>query len=324
MDREKALELYQKMCLIRCFEETVSELRFAGKLYGAVHCCIGQEAVSAGVCSALEQDDYIIGTHRSHGFMLSKGADVNKMMAELYGRRSGTNGGRGGSLHVCDPDVNALGATGIVGSGIPIACGAAFASKYKKENRVSIVFLGDGAANEGVFYESLNLASVWNLPVVFVVENNGLAVTTQNSTTTANVDIFEHASSFGIKGQVVDGQNVETVYHTTKAVLERVRVECRPEILEFKTYRFHEHAEGKGYYRMHDVGYRDTAKVEDAIINKDPIKIFEESLAISYGIGKDELEIIKGNQKKEVASARIFAEEDLLPDPATASKYVFL
>ena len=156
----KCIELYKSMVLIRCFEERVSQLRYTGDIYGAVHCCIGQEAVSAGVCCALETTDRIIGTHRSHGFMIAKGADINKMMAELFGRETGFNGGRGGSLHVCDPDIGALGATGIVGSGIPIACGSALASKYKNEGVVSVAFLGDGASNEGVFYESLNLSLI--------------------------------------------------------------------------------------------------------------------------------------------------------------------
>lgn len=324
MNKNILIDLYKKMCLIRYFEETVSQLRFEGQIYGAVHCCIGQEAVSAGVCGAMSLNDYFIGTHRSHGFMIARNANINKMMAELFGKQSGTNGGRGGSLHVCDPETNALGATGIVGSGIPIACGAAFASKYKGEKNVAIAFLGDGAANEGVFYESLNLASVWNLPVLFVVENNGMAVTTQNITTTANVDIYKHAFSFEMNGQQIDGQDVELVYNTAKEVIGRVREKSRPELLEIKTYRFHEHAEGKGYYRMHDVGYRDNSIIEEAIRDKDPIRITEKALIDLYKVNSEELLCIKSELSTRIRESVEFAKNDYLPQKETASGYVFV
>ncbi len=324
MEKQSLIELYKKMCLIRCFEETVSEFRFDGKIYGAVHCCIGQEAVSTGVCMAMADNDYFIGTHRSHGFMIARNADINKMMAELFGKKSGTNGGRGGSLHVCDPSVNALGATGIVCSGVPIACGAAFASKYKGEKNVAVAFIGDGAANEGVFYESLNLASIWNLPVVFVIENNGLAVTTKNTTTTANIDIFKHASAFGMEGHQIDGQNVVNVYNTAKEIINRVRDNYRPEILEIKTYRFHEHAEGKGYFRMHDVGYRDNKENEERIKNCDPIRLLEEELMKSNIVESDVLIRIREDAANVIKEAVEYANKDDVPLSDTARDFVFV
>ncbi len=322
LSRERQIEFYKKMLLIRYFEERVSKLRYEGEIYGAVHCCIGQEAVSVGVCSALQKKDRIIGTHRSHGYMLAKGADVNPVMAELFGKKSGTNGGRGGSLHVCDSSVGALGATGIVGSGIPIACGSAVASKYFDEGIVSVVFLGDGASNEGIFYESLNLSSKWELPVVFVVENNGLAVTTKNTDTTANVDIYKHAESFGMQGQVIKGQDVDEVYSIFQEVIERVRKQERPELVEVKTYRFHEHAEGKGYLRMKGTGYRDEEYLGEVIEKYDPIKLYEKKL-IKSGMKESDLFSIRDEQIKIIDDSVRFARESEEPDPKSAFDYVF-
>ena len=178
MNYDNDILLLETMIRVRCFEEAVIEKKEAGLILGPIHTTIGQEAVDVGVCSALLSDDYILGTHRSHGYMIGKGANINTMMAEIYGKKTGTNGGKGGSMHVSDKSIGSLGASSIVGSGIPVACGAGFASKYKKDKKVTCVFFGDGAAHEGTFHESLNLASVWKLPIIFLLKNNGLAVTT--------------------------------------------------------------------------------------------------------------------------------------------------
>ncbi len=317
MNNEMKKTLLYKMLEIRCFEEHVSRLKFSGELYGAVHCCIGQEAVSVGACTALRENDYIVGNHRSHGYMLAKGVKMKPLMAEMYGKKTGTNGGRGGSLHVNDASIRALGATGIVGSGIPIACGAAFASKYNEKDDVALVFFGDGACNEGTFHESLNLASVWKLPVIFLIENNGLAVTTPNTLTTSNCNLYERANAYNMPGWRIDGQNPEEVYRKVKDASEYAREGNGPVLIEAMTYRFHEHAEGKGYLRMEHVGYRDDLEKEDWIKHRDPVKLYEEKLLAEGIIFQEELNQIKKEILQNVEAADAFAKESDNPDVAS-------
>jgi TPP-dependent pyruvate/acetoin dehydrogenase alpha subunit len=237
-----------------------------GLIDGPVHTCIGQEAVSTGVCLALSKEDFIIGNHRSHGHLIAKGIDVKSLMTDILK-------GNGKSMHVNDISIGAICATAIVGSGLPLACGIAFASKYKKEDHVTCVFFGDGAANEGTFYECINLASKWQLPILFLLENNGVAVTTVSSD-----NLVSRISSFNIHTQKVDGQNVDDVFYATKTAICKIKANNQPALIEVKTFRFREHQEGKAYERMKETGYRDYEELQFQIENKDPIQLYSEKL----------------------------------------------
>lgn len=319
MEYNKDIILLQKMIRVRCFEEAVIEKKEAGLILGPVHTTIGQEAVDVGVCSALSSEDYILGTHRSHGYMIGKDANINTMMAEIYGKSTGTNGGKGGSMHVSDKSIGSLGASGIVGSGMPIACGAGFASKYKKDNKVTCVFFGDGAAHEGTFHESLNLASVWKLPIIFLLKNNGLAVTTTLKQTTLSEDFYNHANSYNMPGYKIDGQNIEEVNNKMESVVKYVREGNGPVLVEAKTIRFREHQEGTGYRKIANSNYRDNSKVTYDTEHNDPISIYSNKLINENIISKQDLELMIKKEKKNVLDAIKFAENS--PNPKKEDAY---
>lgn len=239
--KELALDFYKKMKLIRRFEEKVVELVNRDEIYGTTHECIGQEAVAVGVCSALRSSDYITSTHRGHGHVIAKGGDIRYMFSELMGKVNGYNRGKGGSMHISDPDLGILGANGIVGAGVPIAVGAALAVKMKKMDRVVISFYGDGAVNQGVVHEAMNMAAIWNLPVIFVCENNQYAVSTSITYSTRIKDLSQRAAAYGFSGRTIDGMDVEEVYITSREIIEKCRSGGGPYLLECKTYRFHGH-----------------------------------------------------------------------------------
>jgi pyruvate dehydrogenase E1 component alpha subunit len=317
------LDLLRKMIRVRCFEEAVIEKKEKNIIFGPVHTTIGQEAVDVGVCSALSKSDYIIGTHRSHGYMLGKGADMNSMMAEIYGKRTGTNGGKGGSMHVSDKSIGSLGASGIVGSGMPIACGAGFASKYKKDGKITCVFFGDGASHEGTFHESLNLASVWNLPVIFLLKNNGLAVTTTLKQTSLTEDFYTRAGSYNMPGYKVDGQNVEEVYENVKSAIKHIHEGHGPVLIEAKTIRFREHQEGIGYRKIANSNYRDNSQVEYDIENNDPVKNYSRKLMLEKVVTEQEIQELIEMEQENVSNAIKFAEESPLPLEEEAYQNVF-
>src|SRR5712692_6752417 len=212
MDPDLQLEGYRRMLRIRRFEEMASKLLVSGDILGALHLSIGQEAAIVGACMALRSDDYMVGTHRSHGHPLGKGADPKPLMAELLGRRSGVNKGKGGSMHLADFSVGSLGETSIVGSGLPIATGGALSAKLRGTDQVALAFFGDGATNEGTFHESMNLASVWKLPVIFYCENNQYAVMTTFASASAVSNVAERASAYSMPGEIVDGQDLVSYY----------------------------------------------------------------------------------------------------------------
>jgi pyruvate dehydrogenase E1 component alpha subunit len=212
IDNEKLLAMYKNMVTIRLFENQVSDLFAAGKLPGFIHLYIGEEAVATGVCANLKEQDYITSTHRGHGHLIAKGGDLNKMMAELYGKRSGYCKGKGGSMHIADVDLGILGANGIVGGGPPIATGAAFGIKYQGSDGVVVCFFGDAASNQGTFHEGLNLASVWKLPVIFVCENNLYGISVSQARHQNISDVADRANAYDIPGVVVDGNDVMAVY----------------------------------------------------------------------------------------------------------------
>ncbi|WP_448974481.1 thiamine pyrophosphate-dependent dehydrogenase E1 component subunit alpha [Oribacterium sp.] len=307
LDNLMKKNMLHRMMLIREFENLASEYKDKKYIYGGVHCYNGEEAVAVGVCSALNQDDYIISNHRPHGHALAKGVDPKKIMSEMFGKSTGTNKGKGGSMHIHDASVGMITSTGIVGSGIPVGCGAAFASKILKNNRISCVFFGDGSANEGVLHESLNLASIWGLPLLFLLEDNGLAITTNTRVTSAVNDYVKLASVYSIEGVHVDGQNVEEVYMKASAAAEFIRSNQRPYIIQAHTIRFKEHAEGDFYKRMVEKKYRDYGQLNMDMENKCPIKLFISSLLNSGEITVREVDELKDHVKNELASCIEFA-----------------
>ena len=230
--RDKLLEIYERMVTIRKFEDRVHDEYAAGRIPGFVHLYAGEEAVAVGVCAHLSDADNITSTHRGHGHCIAKGVGVNEMMAELYGRTTGACKGKGGSMHIADIDRGMLGANGIVGGGVPLACGAALTAQVQGSGAVAVSFFGDGGANEGTFHEGLNLAAIWKLPTIFVVENNRYAQSTSVKYASAGGDIAARAQAYGIPGVTVDGLDLFDVYETTGAAIDRARAGDGPTLLE--------------------------------------------------------------------------------------------
>jgi len=324
MEKFDKITLLRKMIRIRLFEEKSVECHLKGKIKGMLHCTTGQEAVDVGTCTALDESDYVIGNHRPHGIMIAKGADVNLLMAEMYGKSSGTNGGKGGSMHLFDKSIGSLGSTAIVGSGLPLACGAAFASNYKKDGKITCVFFGDGAANEGTFHESMNLASKWKLPIIFLLINNGVAITTLLENVTLNSDLYQRAQPYGICSKKIDGQSVEDVYSSVKSAIAHIKSGKGPALIEAKTFRFNEHAEGAAYARLTDTGYRDRHEVDNWIANKDPIKLYAKKLIEGNFIRDSEIRCIYDEEKHHIEKAIIFAEGSPFPKINEAYSNVFI
>jgi len=279
------LNLYEKMYLIREFENCALDLYSKNLIKGSIHVCIGQEAIAVGICSNLKSEigDCITTTHRGHGHVIAMGGDIKKMMAELLGKETGVCKGRSGSMHITDISKGIYGANGIVGAGIPIATGLAFSAVYNKNNFVSITFFGDGASNQGVLYESLNLAAIWSLPIIFVCENNKYAQTTPTKETVAGKDIKSRAESFGIESIKVDGNDVEKVYSESKRIINLVRDEKRPFFIEASTYRF------KGHWQGDPEVYRSEDEVKKWIEERCPIKRFKTKLIEKYNVPFEEI-----------------------------------
>jgi acetoin:2,6-dichlorophenolindophenol oxidoreductase subunit alpha len=312
------LELQRRMLRIRYFDERASKMVKRGEIPGTVHTSIGQEAQVVGSCMALTDGDYMTGNHRSHGHPIGKGAKLGPLMAELVGKAWGVCEGKGGSMHLADFKVGSLGESGIVGSSIPIATGAALSSKVLGTKKVSLAFFGDGAANQGCLYEAMNLASVWKLPIVFLCENNQYALSTPQHTVTAGV-IAERAHGFNMPGvRVEDGQSVLTVYDAVKTAVDRARAGEGPSIVEVVTYRFNEHSEG---LRL-AVDYRNATEKE-AWLKRDPIKLYRAQL-IENGVADDAtLTAMEAEVVAEVEAAVAFAEDSPFPDPSVAFKDIY-
>src|SRR5215469_2283527 len=245
MSVPQQLESYRRMLRIRQFEEAATRLtEEGGEIPGGIHSSIGQEAAIVGACMALRDEDYITGTHRSHGHPIGKGADLKPLMAELLGKVTGICKGRGGSMHLADRSVGIIGESAILGGGIPLANGAALSIQIRMTDQVSLCFFGDGAANQGTFGESLNLAAIWKLPAVFFCENNLYAISTPSREAHGHPDIARRGDGYGVPGVIVDGQDATAVYETTREAVERARTGCGPTLIEAKTYRFAEHCTG--------------------------------------------------------------------------------
>lgn len=312
------LEMQRRMLRIRYFDERASKMVKRGEIPGTVHTSIGQEAQVVGATMALADGDYMTGNHRSHGHPIGKGAKLGPLMAELVGKAWGVCEGKGGSMHLADFKVGSLGESGIVGSSIPIATGAALSSKVLNNGRVSLAFFGDGAANQGCLYEAMNLSSVWGLPIVFLCENNQYALSTPAHTVTAG-KISDRATGFNMPGvRVEDGQSVLTVYNAVRTAVERARAGKGPSLVEVITYRFNEHSEG---LRL-AVDYRD-AELKAAWLQRDPIKLFRNHL-IENGIADAAvMDSLEAEIMAEVDASVQFANDSPYPDPSVAFKDIY-
>ncbi|MBI4830213.1 MAG: dehydrogenase E1 component subunit alpha/beta [Candidatus Lindowbacteria bacterium] len=315
--KTELLKLYDLMLRIRKFEEEVSVQFANGSIPGFVHLYTGQEAVAVGACASLKQDDYITSTHRGHGHLIAKGGDLNKMMAELYGKDTGYCRGRGGSMHIVDVSLGILGANGIVGAGTQIAAGAGLSSKVLGNGKVVVCFFGDDATTEGMFHESINLASVWDLPVIFVCENNLYGQFTPYAKHSKVADIAEKAKAYGVPGVIVDGNDVMAVKAATDKAVERARAGKGPTLIECKTYRWHGHYEGDVY------SYRSEEEVEQWK-RKCPIAGFRAKLIAESVATEKELNAVDESVEDAMKEAIKFAEESPSPDPATVTHNLFV
>jgi len=311
VDQHLKRNLLKTMVRIRLFEEKVEELFLSGVLPGFVHLYIGEEAIASGVCSALKKSDYITSTHRGHGHVLAKGARMDRMMAELYGKKTGYCKGKGGSMHIFDFNLGVLGANGVVGGGFPIAVGAGLSAKLKRTDEVCVCFFGDGSSNRGTFHESLNMAAAWNLPVIYVCENNRYAATTPTHTTTSVNNIADRATGYGIPGVIVDGNNVEEVYSAAKNAIERARNGEGPTLIECKTYRI------KGHFVGDPERYRSKDEVKE-MKALDPIERYIKGLFDENVCTIEEVEEIYQGIRNEVIIAIKFAEGSPNPEPEDA------
>lgn len=309
MNPETLRNLHERMLRIRLFEEEAGKLSEAGKIPGALHLYVGEEAVAAGVMSQLTDDDQITSTHRGHGHLVAKGGDLKQMYAELFGRATGYCKGKGGSMHIADLDLGMLGANGIVGGGPPLAIGAAFANKYRKTRNVTCCFFGDGASNEGTFHEAANMAALYKLPVVFICENNGFGEFTPQAKHQAVKDVADRAAAYGMPGLIVDGMDVLAVYETAGEAIERARRGDGPTLLECKTYRFFDHVGVRGMGMI----YREDSEVLEWR-KRDPLLTFEERL-IELGVtDKETVEKLRERILFEIGEAIAFAENSPFPD----------
>jgi pyruvate dehydrogenase E1 component alpha subunit len=312
--RDLLLEMQRRMLRIRYFEEAVKKAAKRGQFPGSVHLSIGQEAEVVGACMALRRDDYMTGNHRSHGHPIGKGAALRPLMAEIFGRSTGVCKGKGGSMHLADFSVGSLGESGVVGSAIPIATGAAFSAKVRGTDQVALCFFGDGGANQGVLHESMNLAGIWALPVIYLCENNHFAVTTRAKDAIAGGDLAARAAGYGIPGVVVaDGQDVLAVHAAVAEAVRRARTGDGPSLVEVRTYRFHDHSEG---LRHAGAGIPDPE--HERWLARDPVVLFRHHLVDEHGFEDADLDRLEREVRDEVDGALQFARTSPFPDPDAA------
>ena len=320
-------KLYKDMLRLRRFEENVQALFSEGKIPGFVHLYIGEEAIAVGACTAVGHDDYLTSTHRGHGHVLAKGADPGKMFAELYGKITGYNKAKGGSMHLAAPEIGILGANGIVGGGIPLATGAAMTAKLTKNGRVALSFFGDGGSNQGTFHESVNIAAAYNLPCIYICENNMYAGGVKQYYDGEYVnegmdyprkvkDVADRAKGYDIPGFVVDGNDVEAVYTAVKEAADRARAGKGPTLIECKSYKWRTHYEGEP----------DTYRTPEEVKfwkDKCPVRCYGEKLRDEKVLTEDDLKRIAQEVEDEMNAAIRFAEESPLPDDLEALQDVY-
>ncbi len=312
----RPIEIYRQMLRIRHFEEKVYELYGQNLVPGTIHLYVGQEAVAVGVCANLRKEDYITSTHRGHGHCIAKGADLRKVMAEILGKKTGYCKGKGGSMHIADFSIGMLGATAVVGAGIPIAVGAGLSIKLRGTDQVVACFFGDGASNQGTFHESINMAAIWSLPVVFVCENNLYAMGTRQSMVMKIEEIADRAAAYGIPGIAVDGNDVLAVYEAAHRAVNRARHGEGPTLLECRTYRH------KGHSRFDPATYRPQAEVEEWL-KRDPILRFRARLHEMRLLTEQEAEKLEREATLAVDEAVKFAVESPYPAPEEALENVY-
>ncbi len=317
--RDRAIQLYQCLLKIRRTEEKIAQVYPSDKIQSPIHLCIGQEAVSAGVCLALEKTDHLYGTYRSHGIYIAKGGDLKKLFAELYARDTGCARGKGGSMHLVAPEVGLMGCSALVGSTIPIATGDALASQMQGRKRVVVAFFGDGAVDEGVFFESLNFAALKNLPILFVCENNYYAIHSKVSDRHKQTDLYRFGESLGVKGMRFDGNDVFGVYSSMSEAVRKIRKGGGPLLLEYQTYRWYEHV-GPGL--DHSEAYRDSKRLADAK-KKDPLELAQKVLKKEHRVSDQDFQKWEETTRKEVEEAVKFAEESPYPEPHQLYEGVF-
>ncbi len=318
IDLEQSLHMYQQMAKIRAFEEQVNELYKSAKMPGLAHLYIGEEAVAVGVCTALRRDDYITSTHRGHGHCLAKGARVDRMFAELLGKEAGYCRGKGGSMHIADPDSGNLGANAIVGGSAGIATGAALSAKMRGTDQVVACFFGDGALGQGLLYEVMNMASLWKLPGIYVCENNLYNEYTHYRETTAG-ELTARAKAFDIHAETIDGQDVQLVYTTMQRLVERARRGEGPAFLECQTYRYYGHHVGD----INRTYYRSKEEERDWMMNRDPLKILSTRLIAQKLVDPAVFDRIEVEVKAEVETGVQFALNAPYPDPGEVTQDVY-
>jgi len=303
-------EMFHKMCMIREFDTQVRLLWMEGQIYGLAHSYVGAEAIAVGACSALDKGDLITSTHRGHGHTLAKGADVRAMMAELHGKYEGLNHGKGGSMHIADVDIGMLGATGIVGSGMPIALGSALSAKVLGNGKVTVCFHGDGGANQGVWHESINMAAAWDLPAIFLIENNQYAIATEIGWVTKEDNLYKRAIGYGIEGVQVDGFNVFEVYKAVKAAAAKARAGGGPTLIEARYMRL------LGHFVADDQWYRDKERAEMFWL-VEPIARMRDYFINNNLMGEEEIDLIQAKAIAEVADAIDYAHNECTEPPVS-------
>jgi pyruvate dehydrogenase E1 component alpha subunit len=316
--KDQLMRFYRQMVAIRLFEERVNDLYTRALMPGLAHLYIGEEAIAVGVCEALTKDDYITSTHRGHGHCLAKGADPKLMFAELLGKEIGYCKGKGGSMHIADPATGNLGANAIVGGSAGIAAGAAFSAKHQKNGRVAVCFFGEGALGQGLLYESMNLAQLWKLPVIFVCENNGYNEYTHFSESTAG-DVSKRAEAFGIANETLDGQNVRDVYRAAQQYIARARKGDGPAFLQCITYRYHGHHVGdiaRAYYRP-------KAEEQEWVTEKDPVTLHGQWLMANGVADRAELDKVQADLIADMDAAMQFGIDAPYPDPSRVTEDIY-
>jgi acetoin:2,6-dichlorophenolindophenol oxidoreductase subunit alpha len=313
---EKEKRFLRQMMLLRQCELTTQEMFLLGKVPGFCHVYVGEEATAVGVCENLKKTDYIVSTHRGHGHCLAKGADPKLIFAELYGKKTGYCGGRGGSMHIFSKELGILGTNGIVGGGLPLSLGGAMHAKIRKTDQVSVCFFGDGASNQGTFHESINIAAIQRLPVLFVCENNLYATATRINEATLTKSVADRAAVYGVPGVSVDGNDVLAVYTAAHEAVERARKGNGPTLLECKTYRHY------GHYVGENANYRPQQEVK-GWLERDPIKLFLHHLIKDGVMTQGDVEQMELEVKAQVVEAERFASESPFPDASEVLQHVF-
>jgi acetoin:2,6-dichlorophenolindophenol oxidoreductase subunit alpha len=312
LEESRAKDLLAKMVLTRTFEENAEEMFALGKVHGTMHLSIGQEAIAAGAGPALRKDDYLLNTHRGHGHFLVWGGDLNRMMAEFLGKETGYCRGRGGSMHIADVESNNLGAQGIVAGNLPISVGVGLSIKMRKTDQVVLTLFGDGASNEGAFHESLNMAAIWNLPIIYLCENNQYAMSMAFEKAFKVEQISDRASAYGMPGVTVDGNDVIAIFEAVQAAAARAREGDGPTLIEASTYR----------WRGHSKSDRQLYRTRDEVKNwmeKDPIQRFAKLL----NVGEEEFKNIESQAKEDIRKAVEYAEASPEPDIATILEGIY-